>query len=87
MPKDEDEKEIDETSFNLGVSSIVILIIMIVASAATSKGMYQFGCKTNANAFGFFLANIVNSMLFGLPGMMAAFYYRDSYFEEITLKK
>ena len=68
----------------MGATVLVIIIVvfmcMLVFGAVTSKGMYQYGCSTNASALTFFLYNIVNSMLMGIPGLISAIHFKDTTF-------
>lgn len=73
---DDDGNESKELTLPL----IAILIAMLVFGAASSKGMYQYGCQTNANASMYFLFNLVNSLLFGIPGLISAIHFKDTKF-------
>ena len=75
------EKEKDDPSSEMPLATaLIIVILMLVFGAASSKGMYQFGCKTNANALMYFLYNICNSLLFGIPGLISAIHFKDTTF-------
>ena len=56
---------------------IVMLIAMIVLNAVSAKGMYQYACRRNASTFMYFLYNLMNSLLFGIPGLMSAYGNRN----------
>tara|TARA_B100001063_G_scaffold196308_1_gene188230 strand:- start:593 stop:898 length:306 start_codon:yes stop_codon:yes gene_type:complete len=78
---DQDELP-DESSNSLSLRVVIIvLILMIVFGAASSKGMYQYGCSTNANMFWYFVANLLNSLTFGGYGLFNYFRYYNSTFE------
>ena len=78
MQNGDEEKKSDVQCF---LPLIVLLIAMIVFGAASSKGMYQYGCKTNANAFMYFLYNMINNLLLGIPGVISAVHFKDTTFE------
>ena len=59
---------------------ILILILMIILSALSMKGIHQYGCKHNWNAAVYFLANIGNHLLFGIPGLVGSYKMRNTRF-------
>ena len=61
---------------------ILVLIVMIILSAISIKGIHQWGCKHNWNAATFFLANLANNILFGIPGLIESYQMRNTTFVE-----
>ena len=89
MADDDDDKEKDERSkVQLTGSALVVIIIVLIVStilaALSSKGIHQWGCKGNWNTIQFFLANVLNSYLLGIPGFVCAYHFRNSNFYEIV---
>ncbi len=47
----------------------------------SSKGIHQYGCKYNWNAAIYFLANLGNGILMGIPGLIGLYNMRDVTFK------
>ena len=47
------------------------------------KGIHQYGCKYNWNTFVFALANILNHLLLGIPGLIGIYQMRNVRFTEM----
>lgn len=60
---------------------VLLLVGMIVMNAVSAKGMYQLGCKKNLSAFWFFVYSMLNSLTFGVYGLIKAHEFRDARFE------
>ena len=68
------------------VIAVGVLIAMIVLSAISAKGMYQLGCSKNLSAFGFFLYSLLNTVTFGIFGIVNAYSFRNAQFEMKSAK-
>ena len=60
---------------------IVFLVLAIVLGAMSSKGIHQYGCKYNWNAAIYFLANLGNGIVMGIPGLIGMYNMRDVTFK------
>ncbi len=59
---------------------ILYLIVSLVFSAMSARGMALWFCTHNWNTFTLFIANLANNLLLGIPGFVNSIYSRKSRF-------
>lgn len=87
LPEKDLDKEAKAIGTSLFVGMIIFLVIAIVFSALSMKGIHQWGCKYNWNAFSLFFMSIANSFLWGIPGLVGMYQMRNVRFTEDATDK
>lgn len=67
------------------MTGIVVLTLMIVFSAISSKGIMQTGCYNNSTTLGYAARTMVNTMTFGVYGLVEAYRMRNAQFQSMGL--